>query len=169
MQRPQDSMPATVKEKPSSPQSEWTSGSVSSDVGSWFLSSAKKEFRAKDSSKEEAYLASKEKRASQTAALAFQKDGHRGKRSQPAGLRGLRKQDTEAKKGPWRKNKKYTPKERKRGWRGHAPGKVHAGSFVLRVCIYFLKAGVLGEVSGEDLNRIFISFSGVSFQGSGLY
>ena len=27
----------------------------------------------------------------------------------------------------------------------------------------------LGEVPGEDLNRIFISFSGVSFQGCGLY
>ena len=33
----------------------------------------------------------------------------------------------------------------------------------LRVFVCFLKAGVLGEVSGEDLNRIFISFPGVSF------
>ena len=30
--------------------------------------------------------------------------------------------------------------------------------FDLRILICFLKAGILGEVSGEDLNRIFISF-----------
>ena len=36
------------------------------------------------------------------------------------------------------------------------------GSFILRD---FLKAGILGE----DINRIFISFSGVPFQGHGHY
>ena len=33
--------------------------------------------------------------------------------------------------------------------------------------ICFVKAKILGEVSGEDLNRIFISFPSVSFQGHG--
>ena len=28
---------------------------------------------------------------------------------------------------------------------------------------------ILGEVPGEDLSKIFISFSGVSFQGRGFY
>ena len=46
---------------------------------------------------------------------------------------------------------------------------VHTGSFVLRGFIWFLKVGVLGEVSIKNLNRIFISFSGVSFLGRGLY
>ena len=31
-----------------------------------------------------------------------------------------------------------------------------------------LQVGILGEVSGEDLSRIFISFPGVIFQGCGL-
>ena len=35
--------------------------------------------------------------------------------------------------------------------------------------ISLLQVGFLGEASGEDLNRIFISFPGVSFQGCGLY
>ena len=44
----------------------------------------------------------------------------------------------------------------------------------LKVFIGFLKAGILGEVSEEDLNGTFISFPGVSFnklnhQGLGLY
>ena len=34
----------------------------------------------------------------------------------------------------------------------------------LRVFICFLKVGILGEISGEDLLRIFISFPGVSFR-----
>ena len=33
----------------------------------------------------------------------------------------------------------------------------------LKGFIYFLKSGILGKVSGEHLNRIFISFPGVSF------
>ena len=35
------------------------------------------------------------------------------------------------------------------------------GSLALRVFICFLKAGILGKVSGEDLNRIFTSLPGV--------
>ena len=35
----------------------------------------------------------------------------------------------------------------------------HAGSFVLRVLVCFLKVGILGE----GLSRTFISFPGVSF------
>ena len=41
--------------------------------------------------------------------------------------------------------------------------KAHTWPFVLRVLTYFLKVGVLGEVSGEDLSRIFTSFPGGSF------
>ena len=36
-------------------------------------------------------------------------------------------------------------------------------SFVLRYLIFLWPAGILGKISGECLNRIFISFSGVSF------
>ena len=32
------------------------------------------------------------------------------------------------------------------------------GSFALRVFVYFLKVGALGEVSREDFSRIFVSF-----------
>ena len=46
---------------------------------------------------------------------------------------------------------------------GKAPGRACTGSFVLRVFICFLKARILGEVSGEEHNRIFISFPDVSF------
>ena len=42
-------------------------------------------------------------------------------------------------------------------------------SFVLRGFIPSLKIGILGEVPGEDLNGILISFLDVSFQGHGLY
>ena len=42
--------------------------------------------------------------------------------------------------------------------------RAHTGSFA---CL--LKTGVLGEVTGEDLNSIFISFLGVSLEGPGLY
>ena len=38
------------------------------------------------------------------------------------------------------------------------------GSFVLRSFICFLKAGILREISGGDLNRIFIRFIGMSFR-----
>ena len=43
-------------------------------------------------------------------------------------------------------------------------GRACSGCFVVRVFIYFLKTGVLGEVSREGLNRIFNSFPGVSFK-----
>lgn len=33
----------------------------------------------------------------------------------------------------------------------------------------FPEAGILGEFSGENLSRIFVSFPSVSFQGSGLF
>ena len=44
---------------------------------------------------------------------------------------------------------------------------VHAGSFVLKVFLSLLQLGTLGEFSGEDLNKIFISCPGMSFQGPG--
>ena len=40
----------------------------------------------------------------------------------------------------------------------------YAGSFVSRGFICFLKSGILGKVSGEDLNRIFINFPGLIHQ-----
>ena len=45
------------------------------------------------------------------------------------------------------------------------------GSWVhcLRAFISLLQVGILGEVSGEGFNRIFISFPGVLFQGCALY
>ena len=38
----------------------------------------------------------------------------------------------------------------------------------LRVFIFRLQAGILGEVPAEGFSRIFISSPGVSFQGHGL-
>ena len=43
-------------------------------------------------------------------------------------------------------------------------GRKRTGTFALRVFICFLNAGI----SGEDLNRTFISFPDVSFQDHGL-
>ena len=53
------------------------------------------------------------------------------------------------------------------------------GSFVLRLFIFHWPAGILGKVSGEDINRMFIIFPIVSFnmlihqnvcmEGSGLF
>ena len=51
----------------------------------------------------------------------------------------------------------------------HDAGRACTGSLVLGVFTCFLKAEILGEVLGEDLNRMFISFLGVSFQDHGLY
>lgn len=44
----------------------------------------------------------------------------------------------------------------------HAEGRAHTGSFALRVFMCFLKMGILGEV----LNRILVSFPGLSFDMS---
>ena len=44
-------------------------------------------------------------------------------------------------------------------------GERAAGSLVLRAS----RGRILGEVPGEDLNRLFISLIGVSFQGRGLH
>ena len=52
---------------------------------------------------------------------------------------------------------------KRRGTGVREGGRKQTGSFVLRVFICFLKAAILGEVSGKDLNRIFISFPGVFF------
>ena len=48
-------------------------------------------------------------------------------------------------------------------------GSSHTGSFALRVFICFPRAGILGEISGKDLNRRFISFLVMPFQGPCLY
>ena len=45
----------------------------------------------------------------------------------------------------------------------------HAEPFALRSFIHSLKVEILGDVPGEDLNGIFISFPGVSFQGHGFH
>lgn len=47
---------------------------------------------------------------------------------------------------------------------GTALGREHTGSSMLPA----LKAGVLGEIPGERLDRIFSSFPGASIQGCGL-
>ena len=74
---------------------------------SWFLSLAKKEFRTKNSRargslfsmQNEVHSKRRLKWAAQTAASAC-REGHRGRRSELAGLRGLRKQAAEAEEGP---------------------------------------------------------------------
>ena len=50
-------------------------------------------------------------------------------------------------------------------WVGHAPKRKSARSSVL----WAFKSGHFKEVPGEDFNRTFISFPGVSFQGHGLH
>ena len=57
---------------------------------------------------------------------------------------------------------------------GNGPGMLPRGrvctrSFLMRVFISLLQAETIGEVSAEDLNRIFIIFPGVFFQGYGLH
>ena len=64
------------------------------------------------------------------------------------------------------KKQKYRP-EKRRGI-GMLQGE-HAEPFALRSFIHSLKVEILGDVPGEDLNGIFISFPGVSFQGHGFH
>ena len=45
----------------------------------------------------------------------------------------------------------------------------HTGFLCLERFYLFPKQGIIGEVSGEDLNTIFISFPGKPFQGRGLH
>ena len=54
--------------------------------------------------------------------------------------------------------------EEERGRSGHTlETSMSTGAFILSVFICFLKAKILGEISEEDLNRIFISSLGMSF------
>ena len=90
------------------------------------------------------------------------------------GCVGLGKKLQRQKKGPWSLGGRKAERMRLgNGQRGKAQAcsreRAHAGSSVLRVCIYSLKAGVLGEIPDEDLNGILISFPCVSFLSHGLY
>ena len=79
---------------------------ISSNDGFWFLSWAKKEFRANNCSTRgslfsiQSLIHSKTrfKQAAQRDACPLEK--HRGRRSEPAGMCRLRKQVTDAKEGP---------------------------------------------------------------------
>ena len=69
-------------------------------------------------------------------------------------------------KGPWSTGER--PRLRVLREEGVEKGKATAGSFVLKV----LRTGNLGEVSGQEKSQQtlhLIGFSGVSFQGPGLY
>ena len=60
--------------------------------------------------------------------------------------------------------------ERKENGAGPSPeGECTLWVLPLEVFLSLLHMGVLGEVSGKDPSRIFISFLGVSFQGHGLH
>lgn len=90
--------------------------------------------------------------------------------SEPPGMCGLGKQVTEA-KGPLelqrKKAKVHSFREgREKAWDERKREK--AESFILRgfICP---KAGVLGEFSGKETNRIVICFPVISFQGCRLY
>ena len=72
-------------------------------------------------------------------------------------MENLRAQERERKDTHLRNEDRERERERER-----ARERASTGSFVLRVFICFLKAGILGEVSGEGLNRIFLSFPGMS-------
>ena len=68
-----------------------------------------------------------------------------------------------------KKGRENTPGGRKEGKVWASSRERATESFVLRAFPSFQKAGSLGEVPGEDLNRILISFPDVSPQGCGLY
>ena len=73
------------------------------------------------------------------------------------------------KKGPWslgERKQSYMPE---REVTGVLRERVCTGSLALRVFISFPKLGIIEKFSGEDLNRILISFPGVSFKNPGLY
>ena len=76
---------------------------------------------------------------------------------------GLRKQVPEATEGPLEPGGEREVRVMCLGERG--VGGRHPRSSTLRL----LRVGSLGAVPGEDLNRIFISFAGMSFQGGGLH
>ena len=132
---------------------------------------AKKEFATK--TRQEVYL-----------------ESHRGRRSEPAGLSGLRKQvkrgnrkaieawkqaskaivpEVRREDKVWACCKETTPGKRQRWGKGQVCSREcagpHTGAFVSRACICFPKVGILGGVSREDLNRIL----SVLFRGCGLY
>nr|KAF6382447.1 hypothetical protein mPipKuh1_008827 [Pipistrellus kuhlii] len=88
-------------------------------------------------------------------------------------INGLRKQVIELRKGPWSLagvKLKVTHLGRWGGGGEEKGSTVLLGERVLWIlCPKGFKGGVLGEVPREDLNRIFSSFPGVSFQGQGLH
>ena len=102
------------------------------------------------------------------------------RRREPAWLHGLMKRVTEVKDGPLelmrRKGTENVPGKRKRGnAREYEREREREREREIerereremeRCILYFM--GFYLEVSGEDLNRIFISFLGVSFQACGL-
>ena len=83
---------------------------------------------------------------------------------------------TEAKEGPLELRRKKARvcalreeggKERHERKRERERERAHsAGCFALRDFMSFPKVRILGEVTGEDLNRIFISFPDLCFSGS---
>ena len=158
---------------------------------------------------ENALLKRRFKQGAQRAPLAYQIESHRDRRSEPAGLHGLRKQVVEAKEGTVetggdrfrrlvrdelplpdaplvaslvgftrvqeKENKNIVlekggegvlqkeierKRERKRE-RERERERERGRESSLFIC--FPKAGIFGEVSWKDCNRIFISFLGVSF------
>ena len=122
------------------------------EVRPWSLGSAKKKFRARNSN-ESVYL-----------------ESHRGRRAEPAGLCRLRKQVTEAKEGPWSLGEEREVCSLREGRGRKGMGVLQGESALGPSSSWFLSAfqrqSTLGEVSGEDLNRIFISFPGVFLSGS---
>ena len=90
------------------------------------------------------------------------------RRSEPAGLRGrLRIQITEANKGLFelrRKKDKENENAPREGW-GEGTGILQTESMLW---VFHLEGFYL-EALGEDLNRIFTSFPGVSFQDRCFY
>ena len=114
------------------------------------------------------------------------------RRSELAGLNGLRKQVTEAKEGSleaWEKGRQRELTWRKERWKGTAlwrergrdggrqvggegekeSDKERARSSVLSGFILFLKAKILGEAQGRFSIEYSSAFLVVSFQGCGLY
>ena len=87
-----------------------------------------------------------------------------GRRSETTGLHGLRKQVTKANEGPLEKESKGThfKKEGVKAWAcSRKRESTLTGLFAIRVFICSVKAGILGEFSRGDLNRILISLPGL--------
>lgn len=131
----------------------------------WFLSLAKKEFRAKNSNTRGSLFSTEAEEVSQLACidsgnkLQRQKEGPwRQVQGVSPGLADPLVVSLQGTFRDWSKEKqRCMSEERGLEWHRYAPRRAHTESFAIRVLISFLETEILRELSREDLNKIFIS------------